>query len=346
MYEELFLSTIIVSSLITILALIIGRPLAVKFGLVDYPSKRKRHEGEIPTIGGIAIFLGVIISNILTLQDNMISTVILAACTIILIIGLIDDFRKLSVTSRIIAQIIITFLVILLTDLEIFTLGKVFGPNLNIDLGFFSLPVTIIFVVFVTNSFNLMDGSDGVAAGLVLIAILGIQIVAILFSGFTLQNIIFALVSSIIPFIYINLLKSSQHKVFLGDNGSLFLGFIVAWLLIYLIQNNNNVNLPFSIVLWIIAIPIFDTTCVIIYRIKKCTNPFAPDRNHLHHILHKVGFSVKLNFIIIMSFGLALLMLGLFLEYNFPLLSPPVFIFLLFIYVWVRVYSKYSKYNT
>jgi UDP-GlcNAc:undecaprenyl-phosphate GlcNAc-1-phosphate transferase len=229
------------------------------------------------------------------------------------------------------------------TELRFDSFGHSFGLDKQIHLGIFSYPITVMGVIFVTNAFNLMDGADGVAGSLVLLSIVGINIVEI-FSGHYNFNILsIAILGSLIPYLYFNIIKSKEKKVFLGDSGSLFLGYSVACLLLYESQIQNSFSPPFA--LWVIAIPIFDVISVMVYRLKNSQPLFVPDRSHLHYVFQRLGLSNSLVLISIIGSGVFCLMLGFAIEHISRPLSFPIFLILLIFYVWLRSFSKFSKYN-
>lgn len=333
---------LLASSLITLVSIIFLLPIARKFGLVDSPSDRKFHLGKVPLIGGLSIFIGVFVSVFESLTDNNIFLIYMASSFFILILGLIDDCHPLSPKIRLIVQTVVILITLELTGLKFGTLGHSFGLKTQIDLGFFAYPITVLGILLVTNAFNLMDGSDGVTAILAMVALFGINLIEILSFNNNFNPLNLAIIGSLIPFLNFNLIKS-KNKIFLGDSGSLFLGYTVAFLLLYETQINKNISPPFA--LWIVAIPIFDVCAVIIYRFKNSSSLLSPDRSHLHHFMQRLGFN---NIKVILSiFGLSSLciLLGLLINSQLRSLSFPIFLLFLFLYIWFRSFSKYSKFN-
>ena len=225
------------------------------------------------------------------------------------------------------------------TELRFETLGHSFGFTNQISLGYLSYPITILGLVFIANAFNLMDGSDGVVAGLTYIAITFISIIVISKNGLFPNPIYIALAGSLIPFIYFNMIKCNKDKIFLGDSGSLFLGYIIACLLLYETQTNKFFSPTLS--LWIVTIPIFDAIAVMVNRFRNSNHLFSPDRCHLHHFLEKLGFTKLGVLFCVLSLSLLFIIFGLIIEYNIQALSFYVFLVLLFLYVWIRAFSKY-----
>ena len=338
-----FIFVFLISFLVTMASIVLLRPFAKKIGIVDKPSKRKIHQGNIPMIGGICIFIGVLTSAILYLRDDNILMALLVSGFFILLLGFIDDCYPLPVILRIIIQFVIVSLMISYTELKFETFGHSFGLPNQIPLGFLSYPFTVVGIVFVTNSFNLMDGADGVTGGLILLAIIGINIIEILFGNLNLNIISLALAGGLIPFIWFNLVKSSKIKIFLGDSGSLFLGYIIACLLLYKTKTSNIIS-P-TMVLWILAVPVFDVISVIIYRLSRSHSLFTPDRSHLHYFLQNLGLSNGKVLLYITGIGVLILFLGILIEHTTRFFSFPIFLLLLFLYVWFKVFSRYSRFN-
>lgn len=340
--QKLFL-IFFISILVTFFSITILRPFAKELGVVDKPSKRKKHSGDIPLIGGISIFIGFNIALIGEYTDNNIIIAFISGSFFIFLLGLIDDCYPLSAKLRIFTQIIIVSLMVWYTELKLETFGHSFGLSNQINLGIFSYPITILGIVFVTNSYNLMDGADGVASALVLLALISISIVIILSGLAYLNPIIVALIGSLMPFIWFNLTQVTKNKIFLGDSGSLFLGYIIACLLLLETQVNKTISTTYA--LWIIAIPIFDALSVFVHRIKKSQALFVPDRSHLHHFMQEIGLSTNKVLYSIIGLGLFLLLIGIIIENWSQVLSLPIFILLLVIYIWFRVFAKTKNFN-
>lgn len=150
-----------------------------------------------------------------------------------------------------------------------------------------------------------------------------------------------AVASTLLPFIIFNIAPYPKIKVFLGDGGSLFLGYIISWALIYSAENVNNFTTNFA--LWCVGIPVFDFFSVIIIRMVKRQPIMIARRDHIHHFLQNLGFSNKLILLLIFFSGLAVLLIVSFIENNFPTLSFPVFLLLFLFYLFLRAYNNYDK---
>ena len=333
---------IIISAFLTCLvALIILRPLSIKFNLVDYPTERKDHSGKIPLIGGICVFFGVLIPVFFIIESNEFTIMLLITSSLILIQGVWDDFTNLQAKSKMAFQVLLTAIMIYITDVKLETFGHLFGISLPIELGVLSIPITLIAVVGLTNAINMIDGLDGLAASLSLVAIIGLLCFNLKSESSSFTNIIFAVGAALLPFLIFNISSSSKMKVFLGDGGSLFLGYIISWGLIYSAENTINFNPSFA--LWCVAIPLFDFFTVIIIRIFKKRSLIIADKDHIHHFLQNLGFSKKIILLILAFFGMFILLIGKLIEDNIPFLSFAVFLTLFLIYLYLRLSNVITK---
>ncbi len=264
--------------------------------LVDEPNHRTSHKGKVPTLGGIAIFFGFSIT-ILTFNlesDTILSAYLIAGAMIIFFLGLKDDMLELSPLKKIYGQMVASLIVIIpggvrLTDLHGF-LGMYHIPY------FWSVVVTLFVFIVIINSFNLVDGIDGLAAGLAIVS--SVFFGEWFYKAGQIGMIIMAvsLIGVLFAFLRYNLLDS-RYKIFMGDTGSLLLGFILSVMVIKF-NEMNIMGSPFrsieaapALSFAILMVPLFDTLRLFVVRLyRKCT-PFAPDRAHMHHILLKLGYS-------------------------------------------------------
>ena len=332
---------IVIAFLTSLISLIILRPIAVKYNLVDSPNERKNHTGNIPRVGGVCVFLGCLISYFSFIEFDKFSSALLITASLILIHGVWDDLANLKAKTKIFFQAFLSAIMIYVTDVKLESLHNLFGISYPLELGIFSIPITIIGVIALTNAINMIDGIDGLASAIVLIAITGLVFfnVTLEFSHFT--SFLLVVASALLPFIIFNITPYPKIKVFLGDGGSLFLGYIISWSLIYSAENVNSFTTSFA--LWCVVIPMFDFFCVIIMRMLKKHAIMLARRDHIHHFLQSLGFSNKLILLLIISSGLAFLLIGNFIENNFPALSFPVFLILFLLYLSIRIYNASEK---
>ena len=305
--------------------------------LIDKPNSRKKHIGNIPLIGGLAIYLNVLIySFFYDMSYNF--SIILYTSSILLILGAIDDSKELGVSFRLVAQLA-SCLIIIGSGLMIKDIGD-YWLLPNIKIGLLSIIFTVFCVIGLTNSFNFIDGIDGLCAGLVLISLVSIFLFALIenkIENFYDYKIILLLSISILCFLVFNLTNFS--KVFLGDSGSMTLGFFLSWILILITQSEQPVLHP-VLTLWCVTIPVFDLTTVVIRRILRGINPFRPDRRHVHHILIKLGLSNRTTLIIILFLSLILNYLGFIIFYNlgpFPALLSFTILLLFYLFIMISI---------
>ena len=196
---------IIIAFVTCLISLIILRPVAIKFNLVDFPTERKKHTGNIPFVGGVCIFLGLLISYLFFIEFHEFSSVLLITASLILIHGVWDDIANLKAKTKIAFQIVVSGIMICVTDVQLESFGNLFGISYPLQLGLFSFPITIIAVIGLTNAINMIDGLDGLAASIVLLAITGMIFfnLTLEFNPFT--SILLATASALIPFIIFNI---------------------------------------------------------------------------------------------------------------------------------------------
>ena len=200
-------------------------------------------------------------------------------------------------------------------DIELITIGDVFGTGDVITLGWFGFLVTILAVVGAINAFNMVDGIDGLLGGLSIVTFGGLGIMLYFDGQHNLAYICLVLVVTIVPYILLNLgAFGRKRKVFMGDAGSMLIGFTVIWLLLLSSQNGSKPPLRPVTALWLIAIPLLDMAAIMIRRIKRGDSPFKPDREHLHHIFQRLGLSSTQTLIVISSIASVFAAIGISAE--------------------------------
>jgi len=298
---EFFLIIIILSLfLFSFLSLFIFRKFAMFINLVDQPNARKHHCGAIPLVGGLAIFV-VVFSYLIVFPDTITSSLLYLACaSILLVVGVIDDLLDISFRIRLILQIVISVFMMVFGGLFFQTAGQLIG-DFELNLSFFSYIFTVIAVVGAINAFNMVDGIDGLLGGLATVTFSSLGVLFYLNGEVELVAFCAVIVVSTIPYILMNLgfPFGQRFKVFMGDAGSTVIGFTVIWLLLEGSQSGSNRSLDPVIALWLAAIPIMDAVSTIIRRIRKGVSPFRPDREHLHHILQRIGLGPKMTLFVI-----------------------------------------------
>jgi len=316
----------------TIIFILVLYPCARKIGFTDKPCLRKQHKEPTPPIGGLAIFLAILITLLFYDINRPHQIAFISAMALLVFVGVIDDHRGLSVKIRIIAQIVAGLIMTEIADIKVIELGDLLGFG-NMNLGAYSTAFTVFAVVGGINAFNMIDGIDGLAGGSTLIAIVTIAILAWFFEHWVLLYFCIIFVGAIIAFLLFNLRIFGRTKgaIFLGDSGSTLLGFTVCWLAISASQGQDSIITP-TIVLWIIGLPLYDSICIMSRRIQRGQSPFAPDREHLHHILPLEGFSINKTLVTLLIFSLLLSVSGVTASLYFGISDRPLFIIYLFLF--------------
>tara|TARA_B100001540_G_scaffold317274_1_gene349770 strand:- start:894 stop:1943 length:1050 start_codon:yes stop_codon:yes gene_type:complete len=325
---------------ISLIVIIASYNFALKHHFVDRPSTRKQHSTVVPLSGGISIYLGSLLFLFVAVPLNNNLFYLFLTSSFIFITGLIDDLKGLTAKTRILIQIFSCLTLIFGSGLYLESFGNLFGLG-EIELGLWGIPLTIFCIVGVTNAFNMIDGLDGLAGSVFINAILGIflfqivQFKTLYVYFFYNQFLLFLLVASI-PYMIFNLQIIKGRRVFLGDSGSTFLGYIVAWSLIGLSQGDGRSIEPVD-ALWVIAIPLMDTIVIILRRLFNKLSPFNPDRRHLHHILLKKGISKRKTLLIISSASFVLILFGVFNSIYLSSISIFVFLIMFLLYVFWNI---------
>jgi UDP-N-acetylmuramyl pentapeptide phosphotransferase/UDP-N-acetylglucosamine-1-phosphate transferase len=324
------LLSIAISFAVTFLAIPAVINVADLKKLFDMPDARKVHHSPITPLGGIGIFAGFIFGCLLTLHFNQYADLqyFIAACFVVFFLGLKDDILIISPVKKFIGQVLAAFIIIYYGNIQIRSMHGFLGVYQLPEM--FSLLLTYFAVIVVINSFNLIDGVDGLAGSLGLLSttVLGIYFLYVGLSPYAV--LAFSLAGSLLAFLIFNF---QPAKIFMGDTGSLLIGTVNAILVIKFINVANTSDIKFPIAaspavgFTILMIPLLDTLRVFGIRILHRRSPFSPDRNHIHHLLLDRGFShraitltlVAVNFLTIALVFLArsqnctFLILGVFL---------------------------------
>lgn len=345
-FEAISLS-IVVAFVLTTLFIWILRPLAIRLGLVDHPNHRKQHIGSIPLIGGVSMYLGFVFA-ILTLNISLRDyRSFLAGAGLLVIVGILDDFHELTPRKKFVAQVIAILLMISWGGVMITDLGDIIpGVDEHVLLGSLSWPVTFIMAIAIINAINMSDGVDGLAGGYVSIALIGMLVLTVDNNAIFDTRILLLLIAAISAFLVFNMRTPWRKKahVFMGDAGSMFLGFVLTWFVITLTQNENSTVKPIT-VLWLIALPAFDLVEVTLRRILEGKHAFHADRSHIHHYFMNIGFSAGKTSWILLAIATLFAATGILLQY-FHIVDSTMFLgymglfvayFFLMRYLWGRV---------
>jgi UDP-GlcNAc:undecaprenyl-phosphate GlcNAc-1-phosphate transferase len=289
------------------LAIAILYRFAGSWGLVDRPDERKHHVGHIPLIGGLAAFIGVLVGAFVDGQAHLFTNVLLATAAVLAVVGALDDRFDLSVRTRLLVQTAAVLTMVAVTGVQIHTLGHLFGKEF--ELGVFGIPVTVVAVIGLLNAFNMMDGIDGLAGTLALVSIGAI----IMYQGqpqWPGVIVLVLLAGALVPYLAVNL-GLVGRKIFLGDAGSMVVGYLLAWTLIHLSQSGPTHELSTIDVLWCVALPVLDTLAVMVRRIREGKSPFKPDRGHIHHMMLRAGLGPRTTLVALLMLAIGLALLGM-----------------------------------
>ncbi len=274
--------------------------LSQEKNLMDEPEERSSHAHKVPTYGGAAIFIAVsvLVMSLISLvgfAESEISEILalMAGIFILFFLGIKDDMIGLDPTKKFLGQLLSAFIVVVLADVRIESLEGIFG------IGQLPYWISVVFTFFVfllvVNAYNLIDGIDGLAGSVALIASIVFGVFFLVTGNTALSIVSFVLSGALIGFLRYNL--SHKEKIFMGDSGSLFIGFLLAYQAVAFLKANTLAepepilsNAP-VIVLTVLAFPLLDTLRVFIIRVLQGRSPFSPDRNHLHHRLLDLGLS-------------------------------------------------------
>jgi len=265
---------------------------AYRVGAIDVPKDSRRvHKSPVPRLGGLAIFIAFLLSVVLFADITKEIRGVLIGAIIIVIIGAIDDIKPLRAYIKLIFQIIAALVAVFHgIIIDLFSNPLLFSNAEYMFLGYFSIPITVIWIVAITNSFNLIDGLDGLSVGVSTICSLSMLVISLLVSEDpNIAIIMAALAGACLGFIPYNF---NPAKIFMGDTGSLLLGYVLATVSILGLFKFYAV-VSFAAPFLILALPLVDTAFAFIRRLLKGQNPMSPDRGHFHHRLIDMGLSQK-----------------------------------------------------
>jgi len=291
MYGWVFLALIVLSAGLA-LALV---PAASKIGVIDHPEERKVHEAPTPLTGGPAIYLALFSFLAWYFFDSAFVQALLIGGTLIFLAGLADDREHLSPIIRFIVQAGACLVMIFHGGVWLDDFGQLFWNDV-LELGPLFIPITVFAALGVINAFNMIDGMDGLSGGFFLVATAGLALYAGFAGAATMHWVLLASICAVLGFLLLNARFpwNAKARVFLGDSGSTLLGFMLAWFFIALGNDQNEtgqrVFMPMMAV-WLFAVPLMDTTFLILRRVRYRRSPLAADRHHLHHAFLNAGFT-------------------------------------------------------
>lgn len=286
---------------------------AVRLNLVDKPGARKVHLKEIPRIGGLAIVIAFIFVTLVFYTQSDVIRGILVGGLIVAFVGLLDDFSNISPYTKFAGQILAALVGMLISGVHIHQVDLL--GMMKIDLGFFAYPITVIWIVGITNAINLIDGLDGLAAGISTIIFIFMGLIGYYQNDYSLMFISVAMVGGCLGF-----LKYNAHpaQVFLGDVGSLFLGYILSMISL-LGSFKSAAVMTLALPLTILGLPILDTAWAFTRRIISGKSPFSADRSHIHHRLMDMGLGHGFTVMFMYGITIFLGLIALFSVYQYEI---------------------------
>jgi UDP-GlcNAc:undecaprenyl-phosphate GlcNAc-1-phosphate transferase len=298
----------------TVALLVTLRPLAPAIGLVDRPGGRKRHHGEVAVIGGLAMFGGYSVGALLLPASMHALLPSLPSLAMLVAVGAVDDRLSLGASMRLFVQLTAAIIMVYSGDA---TIERVITWNDGsfISLGAWAPAFTVLAVVTAINAYNLVDGLDGLAAGLGFIALTSFLLLSVMTEA-GLEPALALACGAVTAFLAFNAPIGINQRVrcFMGDAGSTMMGLLVAWFGIRIGQNVDGRLNP-TIVLWVTAVPIMELIVSFGRRLAQGRSPFSADADHFHHVLLRAGFSVPATCAILLSISLTFSLCGLLLEY-------------------------------
>lgn len=292
----MFYMSLIAACVASILLTPLVKKLAYRLGAVDAPNYRKVHARIMPRLGGLAIFGAFCIGLAIYSPKSEYTVAITVGAILIVITGVLDDMYEISAKAKMIGQFAAALVIVFVGGIQIDFINLPFGGQL--DFGFLSIPLTILWIVGITNAVNLIDGLDGLAAGVSTIALLTLACMAFVMGNMFVMVLAAILAASTVGFLVYNFHPAS---IFMGDTGALFLGFMISVFALLGFKNVTILSLIIPIVM--LGVPISDTFFAIVRRWRMKQKWSDPDKSHLHHRLLDVGFSHRQTVLIIYGFA-------------------------------------------
>lgn len=293
----------------TLLLLRLFSRLAVRVGLVDYPGRRKRHMGAIPLIGGPAIFAGLCFGALMIAPTLYPYRALFAALAVLLVAGLLDDLNDLTPGQKFVAQLVAALIMIAWGGMTVSYLGELFRAY-PVFLHGLTIPMTVVCLLGLINAANMVDGADGLAAGLSLIALGFLSVSASLVGLTVTAQLLLTAIVVVLAFWSMNMRFPWQPRarIFLGDSGSMMLGLLLTWFSIEVAREGTG--FPPIVAVWFLAIPLLDMGVIIMRRISRRQSPFQAGRDHFHHVLVAAGLSPSAAVLTILALAFALALWG------------------------------------
>lgn len=324
MFSEIMIIDVVLTFLLTVLFTQLVQKNASKIGMLDIPNNRSSHTTPTPRGAGIAMFLSYTLVLIFFHSSFVLEyTGFFIAITLIFLLGVYDDAKDTSPKFKLIIIGIATALIFFVDGLEINTLGHWFGEETKLPY-IIALFVTLFAVAGFTNALNLVDGLDGLAGSLSLVILASLYYIGYAYNDQFIMIIASFVIASLLGFLLFNWYPAS---IFMGDSGSLVLGFIISVLSIRAINYVSDTT-----ILFIAAVPIIDTIIVMTRRMQRGFSPFAPDKSHFHHKILMLRGSVDASVHILVALQMILAVIGLLLRDKSDIINLTLFLVILFVF--------------
>lgn len=308
-------------------------PIAERIQLVDKPNGRKAHSGNIPVVGGIAIYLAVTLSTYIFTTPPEELAAMISLGGLITVIGALDDRFSLPAKLRLSVQLLAGVAVATGANIYLENLGNLLGSG-TIILGIFTIPLTAIAISGLSNAYNMCDGIDGLTGFLTLVALGGLSLWVWEDASEIERLIVGFYMISVAVYLPMNLSrKNTKNKIFMGDAGSVLLGFTISSLMIYFSQRYEALR-PVD-TLWLVALPLMDMASTMIRRLLKRKSPFKADKTHLHHILIRAGLPQSQTLTALVVYAALCAFAGWLLSNQAEIISLTAFITLFSIHLYV-----------
>lgn len=301
--------------LVTVFLLEVLRRHAGRFGLFAYPGAHRHHATPTPVVGGLGVFGGIALGAWLLPIQQDIHFAVLWAGAVLVATGVWDDIRESSFAVRFFAQAAAVGILAWVADVSLRDLGYILNAEMAMPVGRWGIALTIFAAVGVINAVNMSDGLDGLAGGLSLVTCIALLVVSHLAGNTLYTPFVGIVVAALLAFMLFNARFAGlgPARLYLGDAGSLLIGFLLAWLLIAMSQGEGRVMAPVT-ALWIFALPLFDAVAALLRRPLQGRSPFHSDRTHYHHYLRELGLSVNQTLVVSVLTAAALAAVGLTAE--------------------------------
>lgn len=305
-----YLAQAVFAAFVTGLLILILRRPAERWKLIDQPGGRKRHAVPVPVTGGLAITGGLLLALVISFSAFSLFSAFFAGVLLLALAGLLDDLGEMSAGTKMVFQVFTAVLMTSWGENFLVNLGDLFGTN-PINTRHWAIPLTVFATLAVINSINMFDGLDGLAGSLVFAMLFFFTGFAWAIGDLNAMKIVIVLAGAVAGFLFFNLpwRLRGRHRTFMGDAGSMVLGFAVAWFAVSLTQRPGYA-IPPPVMLWVLGIVLMDVFTITVRRLARRRSPMAPDRDHLHHMLMRRGYSPRATLMTLVGANTLLALIG------------------------------------